>query len=367
MNQSAPLATASLTGAQRAARAVRMFSNFIRFTYFGSTAILPLLGAASVDRRVPGGMIVSLLLAALIYHAYAYIVNDIVDLPLDRHEPSRVEFPLVMGVISRTQAGVIAALLIPITFGLTALMGGNGLSYAALAAAFVVMTAYDLWSKYNPFPPLTDLSQALGWGFLVYYGAGFQPGAPNGLTASLFIYTTIIGVIINGIHGTLRDLPNDLAHGMNTTTIMMGARPGPNNTLLLSRGLIWYTLALHVASLVAIWVPLAANWLHYDSGAWWATVVALGLVSALSTFLLVHGGRSLATPDVMMWAGMLQIVLMVMSMVVLCALYVSPVLLVILIAGYLVPLLPSGLFRSASRWASRLGRLGDSASAQPEA
>ena len=199
---------------------------FIRFSALGATAILPLLGAASVAPRIEPALLLGLLAAALLFHCFAYVLNDVIDLPIDRLEPQRATFPLVRGMVSPAQALAFALAQVPLAFALTAWLGGGPAAFGALALAFALMTVYNLWGKRAPFPPLTDLAQGLGWAALVVYGAALA-GPPTPLTAALAAFEVVFILLINGVHGPLRDLANDLRCGARTTAILLGARPLP--------------------------------------------------------------------------------------------------------------------------------------------
>jgi 4-hydroxybenzoate polyprenyltransferase len=199
---------------------------FIRFSALGATAILPLLGAASVAPRIEPALLLGLLAAALLFHCFAYVLNDVIDLPIDRLEPQRATFPLVRGMVSPAQALAFALAQVPLAFALTAWLGGGPAAFGALALAFALMAVYNLWGKRAPFPPLTDLAQGLGWAALLVYGAALA-GPPAPLTAALAAFEVVFILLINGVHGPLRDLANDLRCGARTTAILLGARPLP--------------------------------------------------------------------------------------------------------------------------------------------
>src|SRR5438067_7053654 len=147
---------------------------FIRFSALGGTLILPLLGAASVGGRLPMGRMLGLLAVAVLFHAFAYVLNDVVDLPVDRTEPRRVLSPLVRGAVTPGQAVAFALGMVPPAFGLTLWSAAGARALVALATAFLCLAAYDLWGKRGAFPPLTDLIQGVGWAALLLGGAAAQ-------------------------------------------------------------------------------------------------------------------------------------------------------------------------------------------------
>ena len=108
-----------------------------------------------------------LVVVALGFHLFAYLVNDVVDLPIDRHEPRRAMSPLVRGAVSRgvtlavALAGMAVSLVVAVGWG-----AGGGRGAGVLVAAFALMAVYDLWGKRSSVPWLLDLAQGLGWAAL---------------------------------------------------------------------------------------------------------------------------------------------------------------------------------------------------------
>src|SRR5262249_44183465 len=146
----------------------------------------PLLGAATASSWLTRHQILGLIAVATAFHIFAYVLNDVIDLRVDRTESLRADFPLVRGTVQPRHALMVAFLQIPIALGVTAWLGVNVQAYTELIAAFVLMTAYNLWGKRTPFPPLTDLIQGLGWAALALYGATIVSGH----------LTVLLGVII---------------------------------------------------------------------------------------------------------------------------------------------------------------------------
>jgi 4-hydroxybenzoate polyprenyltransferase len=243
-----------------------------RLSVAGFSAMLPILGALSAGLAPSPGMIVGLVAVAMLFHVYAYLLNDVIDLDVDRREPQRAGFPLVRGALAPATALAIAAAQLPIAFAITVLLGGDAAASAVLAVAFVAMTAYDIWGKRCIFPPLLDLVQAIGWVGLLLYGA-MLVGTPAVPTAWLALAVTAYVLLVNGVHGALRDLANDSACGARTTATLLGARVS-EGILFVPRVLIAYALGLHgVLFIGAI-------------GAWWAAEPLRDGLAAASFALL---------------------------------------------------------------------------------
>jgi 4-hydroxybenzoate polyprenyltransferase len=231
----------------------------IRVHYVGFTVMLALLGGGAVAGAPSAGLIAGLLTVALSFHVYAYVLNDVIDLEVDRLQPRRQRDPLVRGAISRHTALAIALVQLPISCLATIQLHGDTRAWLALAAAYLLMFVYNRWGKVCAVPPVTDVVQGLGWGALALYGMfiakpeltseDFERVAP------IFVYGTGFIVLINGIHGGLRDLWSDGELKKRTTAIFLGAkrRPGsPDQEVFSGWPLTLFAFAVHTAMFVPV-------------------------------------------------------------------------------------------------------------------
>lgn len=233
-----------------AGRALGTLYLFIRFPVVNFSLMLPLLGAATAGPVFAFATVPGLLAVGLAFHCFAYVLNDVVDLELDRSEPLRRAYPLVQGAIGRGPALTFALLQLPLTLAVSVWLAVPIAAHAVLLAGFALMGIYDLWGKRCPLPPLTDALQGLGWAALALYGA-LAVGSPSAATAALAGMVLVVVLMINGVHGALRDLSNDLAGGARTTAIRLGARPQGSEGIFLPRRLIGYALTLQALYLAA--------------------------------------------------------------------------------------------------------------------
>ncbi len=290
---------------------LRAIDRFVRLHFFGFTALLLLLGACSVDPDPSPGSLALLLAIGLGFHNFAYVFNDVIDLPVDRTHPDRQADYLVRGVISPGQALAFALAQIPIALGLAWWLGAGAPAIGVLLVGFACMTVYDIWGKRCPIPPLTDLAQGLAWGSLALFAALALGHSPNLLTWVAVGHGVGFIFLINGVHGGLRDLDNDLARSRLTTASWFGARPGRP----IGRSLRRFAMAIQIAMIAINLVPLATGAFEL---ARLATVVVSGLVVGLSLACLVYMVRVFHVTDPR-WArdfrihlGLLQLPPMVM-------------------------------------------------------
>lgn len=253
----------------------------IRFGAIGLSTLMPLLGFGTVVVEPTTKLIVGLLGVALTYHIFGYVLNDVVDLPVDRLQPQRQKSPLVRGAISPSQALLLALLQLPLMFGIAWWLGASLPSYIALGIGVVCTVIYDLWGKKTAVPPLTDLVQGIAWGMLALFGA-LATNAP--LTLETWLVTAYVALFIvqvNGVPASLRDLETDREAGLITTALYFNAKPLPNQGFVLSKQLKLYSVGVQTAVFL-LFIPLLFN-----GSNWLPTILALLFLSGASYFLYV--------------------------------------------------------------------------------
>ena len=265
---------------------------FTRYRYFFYTAMLPLLGAASVSTYITTyKTLLTLLCVALAYHTFAYVLNDIIDLPIDKNVPSRANYPLVCGQISTKQALFFALMQILLVFWLTIWQGGGIRANVLIGAGFLFMSCYNLLGKHCFFPPLTDLVQGLAWGLLVLYGAVMVHNQITDLTMIIFAFEILFIIYVNGAPGGIRDLNTDLKNGAYTTPIFLGVRVDDDCRLVAVPGRFTaYAMILYSILIGLILLTLARNDVGYDPLAWnitFSTILALLIFSFVLTWKML--------------------------------------------------------------------------------
>lgn len=297
----------------------------IRASALGFTLVLPLVGAASVAAGrsatpVAAGVDVTmsvLMFVALSFHVFAYVLNDVVDLWLDRHEPLRADSPLVQGAIGRGGLLVLAWAQVPVAFGLAFAHGARGAALAMLLIAFAAMAVYDLYGKRCRWPLLTDAVQSVGWCALLGLGAWWNGPVWPPFTGWITAYVFCCVMLVQGVHGGLRDLANDLHGGARTTAVWLGARPGAGSGIEVSGTMAAYAALLQGALWVTALAALAALASTPHGAASGAMAVLVTCVLAAATGALVMAYRRRADRRRLIAAGAWNIV---------CTLLVMPAL-----------------------------------------
>ncbi len=325
---------------------------FVRFHTLGFSLTLPLLGAATVVARPTPRELAGVVTAAIAFHIFAYVLNDVVDLPVDRTEPQRATYPLVKGTIGRWQALGIALAQLPLALAVTAYLGGGAPAFAAIGSSFALMALYNLCGKRTRWPPLTDAAQATAWGALALYGALVVAGQTSRLTGVIVAFVVVFILMINGVHASLRDLPNDLARDMRTTAILAGVRPGNGIALYVPRRFSAYMWTLQALLTVVVMLPLVGNWLDYSPPAW-ALTAGVVLILNVASWLMLRGPASGAGSSLGIYLACLShTYLWLVTLVALFALYVDGTLIaLIVVAGTVTSGWTTGwVYRRAGWW-----------------
>src|SRR5215203_5601042 len=344
--------------AQTLGRHVRDGLEFIRISALGASVLIAILGAVSTSNPAAAGTILAVAFVGVLFHVFAYVLNDVIDLELDRTEPRRAQMPLVVGAISPAQGVAVAIGCLPLCALVTWIAAPPDTvmpALGSLAIAVAGLAIYDLVGKRTPIPPLTDLVQGIGWAALLLSGA-WMAGVPTPLSAALAAYVTVFIVMINGVHGSLRDLPNDQRHRIVTTATLLGARVGSDGRRIVSRALLAYAWALQSVLLGLAFVALAL------SQATWPSIIATSCLLTTSVLLLAAASRrmrasidnvdGLAGPDGdLLAAGMLHLLVGLGIPIAIVAARAPITTVAAMTAAYVVPVFAQGWLAGSGRWA----------------
>jgi 4-hydroxybenzoate polyprenyltransferase len=266
---------ARISGGATARAALADVYLFARVSVLGFTAMLPLAGAFAVEPRIGAATVVGLLAIAAAFHLFAYVLNDVVDLELDRREPQRSRDPLVRGKVGPRAALLFAIVQLPAALLVAVSLDADIADLLALCAAFAALAAYNVWGKRCAVPPVIDLVQALGWACLTLFGA-LSAGLPNARVVWLCGGVVAYVMLVNAVHGGVRDLANDMKCGARTTAIHFGARVTREGVVVVPVRFVAYALALHAATIGA---ALAVLGRPSGGASWW---IAAGLMAAVT-------------------------------------------------------------------------------------
>jgi 4-hydroxybenzoate polyprenyltransferase len=288
----------------------RRFAEAVRLSLVGVVLAAMLVGAlsaraSSVTVRQAAGLLV----VGGLLHLAVYLANDVADRKIDGSDPRRVTFPMVTGALPVAVAAVISvgALVLSVVFDLL-LFGVDPARMTALYVAYVALIGYDFGGKRCRWPVLTDLLQGLGGAAVVSYGAE----AVGGATAATWVtasYPVVYLMLVNGIHGGVRDVENDRRHGARTVAVLAGVRLGVTGVTI-PNCLRRYAMALQTVLVVLSGIPLLRLVRGAGVPAGWLVAAALAPAMALaSAVVLARALRPGLTVVAMQSLGAAQLVL----------------------------------------------------------
>lgn len=230
--------------------------NFLRVEYFTHTSFVFFLGFFATNHAVSLSGFITCLSVILSYHLFYCWINDLADLKIDRTNPSRSVGFLVEGLISPRNFLILSLIQIPILFFMTYMSRVGNASYLFLAIALILMTVYNVYGKKCKFPFITDAAQGASWSAFILYAATLNGSFPSYETFVIALYFFCFITLINGIHGTLRDLHNDQKHGAKTMSLFLGARE-ISGKFFFPKAIYWYSISwlIPIAALTYL-IPL---------------------------------------------------------------------------------------------------------------
>ncbi len=263
---------------------LRSLSLFLRVEYLAFAIMLPLYGAFSASGPISFIQLGWLLSTVFLFHIYVCVLNDIMDLELDKTQPLRAQYPLVRGAIKRNTALIVALAPIPVVYYLVYLQGGEFWAFAGITLGFVMMGIYNIWGKKTRVPLLIDIIQGVGFAGITLYGADIV-GEPGRLSLLVFLAVALWMVHTN-LYGGFRDVETDAAFGLYTTPIMFGMkRDGAR--MIIPRSIMYYSLFVEASMISLAASILIFNDFGYAPITRTIMLIVTGLFACLILFVTI--------------------------------------------------------------------------------
>ena len=205
-------------------RVIREYLKLSRSFNAGLTGIAPVLGAISMEeyRLFP---LFLLFLVGFFGHVYGFVVNDIIDLSVDKLSNELNDRPLVSGKISRKAAWIFAIFSMIFAFLIAAILALHYYSFFPsfpfLILSAMSITAYDVISKKYP---AMDVFVAGGIFLLILYGAISIRAHITHLAYIVCGLGTVQVLFMQFIAGGLKDVEHDYKAKANTLAITLGVK-----------------------------------------------------------------------------------------------------------------------------------------------
>jgi hypothetical protein len=165
----------------------------------------------------------------------------------------------------------------------------------------------------------------------------------------LFAYVVVYILLISGVHGGLRDLPNDSRYGVRSTAVFFGAHV-EGEGVVIPRRLRHYSRFLQGALLVIVFWPLIGNWFGYRPLVWGLTIVAEIALAFFCWRWLNLAIATAASRRHMLAHGALHLMASFAALIVLFLGYLEMGMAAVIGLLFAGPLLTHAWIRSAIRW-----------------
>jgi 4-hydroxybenzoate polyprenyltransferase len=199
------------------------------------TTSVPILGALTLCRRLAFGDIMSLGTIGTCAHLFGFVLNDIIDHPIDRSTPYHNKHPLVTGHISFREAWVFSLVQVPVAFGIYwVFLNRSFLASLCMLSSIVLSIVYNAWSKRGHLPHFfPELALSLSVGSLGLFGSATQAGNLPPKSIAFASTLTLILLLLNSIPSGLKDLRTDQDFGAKSFCIAAGCKIIDNDYMLI--------------------------------------------------------------------------------------------------------------------------------------
>lgn len=226
---------------------LRKYLEISRLFNMGFTGVAPVLGALSMwdVGETPLYKLFILFGIGCFSHIYGFVLNDVMDIKIDKLSTELTARPLVSGIITRKKATYFAISCMIASLILTIFFFEELMSYLSLLSillfAYILATIYDIKSKKYPG---MDFFVASAVFFLIIFGASIL-GTPTTLAWIVAFVGGIQVLFMNMINGAIKDIDHDEKGMASTLAIKLGARThGRVVTLPISFKIVGYVTEL---------------------------------------------------------------------------------------------------------------------------
>lgn len=207
-------------------RKLSAYARLLRFPGLGGLAIPPVIGAITVGVLDLQILAILFLIGALSV-IYGFVLNDYVDLELDKLVEELKGKPLVSGEVSKKSALTISFTCVILVFLLVFLLWkGKTIDEDRFGAALSLILAGIFGTIYNIYGKRfvgSDVLVALSVAFLFLFGA-LSVGKPNVITWIVFLLTFNNLMHMNIIEGGIKDADHDYLMNVKNIALAMGVK-----------------------------------------------------------------------------------------------------------------------------------------------
>jgi len=257
----------------------RSFNSFL-------TGIAPVMGAISM------GMfdlwhLTLLFLIGFFGHTYGFVINDIFDYEIDKHNEELKDRPLVSGTISIRKAWLFALFAIAMSFVIAIYLAYSTGKYFPLIILVLSAVTITLYDKISKKLPLTDILDSLAVFLLILYGVTTVTNNISDITTLAWI-VCLLGAVqvffMQVVPGGLKDIKNDYDKGAKTITVKMGVRVTEGGLLQVPLGYKTLAYLIQIFNIALVFLPFIIIFKDFSSF-YYIIWSLLGIISFLMLFV----------------------------------------------------------------------------------
>lgn len=245
------------------------FIKLLRLPGLGGLATPALFGAISVGITDLKSLFL-IFLVGVFCVIFGFVLNDYIDIKVDKESKELYERPLVKGTISKKTALFICFLcLIGAFFTIFLIYYNTEISFSKIFAiilfiiAAIVGIIYDLFGKRIIG---SDFLIALSQGLLVLFGAlALLPeNNINVMTWGIFFLTFNQLLYLNAVAGGLKDADHDYKQNVKNIASKLGVKVGNNKKLTVPGSFKIFAFAIRVFSAFLVFMPFVFFGYEYE-------------------------------------------------------------------------------------------------------
>ncbi|HEC81460.1 MAG TPA: hypothetical protein ENI42_03425, partial [Thermoplasmatales archaeon] len=212
---------------------------------------------------------------------YGFVLNDYVDVELDKLVKELHGKPLVSGEVPRENALMISLLCMIFAFlFIFILWRGEVVNGYRFAAAVCMVLAAVLGSFYNVYGKRvvgSDFFVAVSMGFVFLFGA-LSFGEPNAVTWVVFLLTFNNLLHMNAVEGGVKDADHDHIMGVKNLALLSGVRV-EGKKLFIPKSFKIFSISIRLFSVFLVFTPFL--FFGYDYSFWQLIVLTLVSIGVL--------------------------------------------------------------------------------------
>jgi len=234
---------------------------------------IAVFGALSVNGTLEIWHFLVLFLIGIPFNILGFVLNDIVDLEIDRQSKELSERPLVKGTVSKIEAVIISLICYFLIFGFALFFFRDMISFSILVLSVALGSIYDCWGKRFLG---SDFVLAACIAFFCLFGAltvSHEIGEFTIIVISIIFYHVLF---FNIIEGGFKDADNDRKYGAITTAVYIGVRTGSN--VYIPRVFKTFAIIIESISTFLVFLPFIFIPAVYNFEYWYIQLVVLILL-----------------------------------------------------------------------------------------